>query len=203
MTTKTLFLDVDGPCADFVKHMLDTLRHEGVQHGIMTVTVRDFTKCREQGGLMPPGGETVANAIMSRPTWWRTMPVVRAAQHAVEDLRHHGWDVVAVTAPWYGCTSWENARRAWLEEHFGIRNKDVIPTHRKELVHALEGVEVFLDDHPDHVERWSAKGTGVGMLLDFPWNRDSIITERVIKQTHPRRVRNWDHAVELMKGMDL
>lgn len=203
---KTLFLDVDGPLADFVAHMIATLRTQaGVEMTTEDITVREFTKPREHGGLLDPLASAVAERVMAQDAWWEQLPPTPMARQSVLALRADGWRIIIVTAPWLSCRGWEHRRREWLKRHFDIPARDVIPTHHKDLVHANRGVEAILDDHPRHVEAWHANTGGHALLLDFPWNRTEgghiKPYSMAIKNRAPIRMPDWPAVVTYLKGL--
>jgi 5'(3')-deoxyribonucleotidase len=157
-------LDVDGVVANFIGHLLTTIRAE--------ITPEDVTVW-DVFGLLSPAKRRTAVEVLACPDFWRTQPVLPLALEAVAEIERH-YDVYWATSPWLDCSEWDHVRRAWLKTHFDAPSERVAVLSCKYLITA----DLFIDDRPSHVEDWKAwhPHTGLGLLFDAPYNRDSSLT---------------------------
>ena len=160
-------VDVDGVLSNFRKHVLDTVP------GGTQMTVDDVTAYDIFDMLGEPGKE-MQKTLLRDPEWWRTLPVNPDAVEGMAELRSRVGELFFVTSPWWSCPGWEHARRAWLSDHFGAMNREVIPTSQKHVVNG----QWFLDDRPEHVKAWIEEQVKLrpivrAYLYDAPYNRDA------------------------------
>jgi 5'(3')-deoxyribonucleotidase len=183
MSRPVFLCDVDGVLADFTGHVLQTIREPH------KITYSDITEWDIWSQVNRLAGREIADRrLLSSTAWWDAIPVCEGAQAAVDMVRRDGFDVVFVTAPWYGCADWEGARRRWLHQHFDARRCDVIPTERKTLIRG----DILLDDRLENVLPWAAANqTGVALLRDTP------LTSRVLIPGHIRRIQQLTELGEM------
>lgn len=154
---KTILIDVDGVVADFTGDLLRAVDSDLTPDDITSWDIFD---------LLGDGAER-ARDICRQDDFWRGLSVLPGAYEAVEKLQRDN-EIFWVTSPWWSCRTWEHARREWLRRHFGTKPNNVITTSAKHMVCG----DVFIDDKPQHVERWAARHPGVAWLYDQPYNRD-------------------------------
>lgn len=122
---------------------------------------------------------------MNAPGWHEALEVLPGAQEAVKALQHVA-DVYIVTAPWWSCPTWEYERKRWLYRHFGIGADRVVATAAKYVVSA----DFFVDDAAPNIRSWLDHNSGVGLLLDAPYNRGVDLP----------RVRSLPEFVDIVKS---
>jgi 5'(3')-deoxyribonucleotidase len=167
-------LDVDGVLANFIEAVLrlveDATGRKYVHGDIQTWEVFESlpavqhlqTDIYEQ--LRSPGG-------------CYNIPVYEGAVDGVASLREVV-DVVIVTSPFPRATWWMVERERWLADQFGIEERDVIHTRRKELIHG----DFLVEDKAENGETWQKEHPrGLSLLWDRAYNQKSQLP----------RVRDW------------
>jgi 5'(3')-deoxyribonucleotidase len=128
-----------------------------------------------------------ALSILEDPLFWRHLPLIPGAQEGVRALEKAGYEIIWVTAPWKSCVGWADARREWLDEHFGLEEKGhgYIPTAEKS---AVDG-NIFIDDKPENVRDWA---------MEHPHRRAFLfITPRTKNDPWPDKL-DWSRVEEIM-----
>ena len=103
----------------------------------------------------PPEEALCLRQEVSKRGFCLNLPPFPAAQEAVKHLHYIGATIVCVTSPWNG-PYWVYERQLWLQEHFQIGKQHTINTKAKHLVRG----DVFVDDKPSMVLRWSQMNPG-------------------------------------------
>lgn len=116
--------------------------------------------------------------LLKEPGFVAEMKPLPGARAAVETLRGLG-EVLCVTSPFDGAPHWMNERVEWLKHHMGFNHKDVIHTHRKDLIRG----DILVDDRYEHA--WDFPGKG--LLFDRPWNQGET----------KWRVFSWDDVLQI------
>ena len=95
-------------------------------------------------------------------------------------------NVYAVTSPQHS-PHWVFERTEWLEDFFEFDRNHVVHTDAKFLCRG----DFFLDDNPNHVQRWSERHTpgGYGMLWTTSHNQK-------LKGHDKLRVYSWDEVLK-------
>lgn len=177
-----ILLDCDGVMADFVGGYLATLQTlDGITRRPEDVT---RYKIEEALGLSSAAAAWVSGQI-AQASWCYDLIPIKGAVEGVERLRALGHDLVVVTSPWRGHMSWHAERVAWLNDYFGIDERDVIFAARKEMITG----ELLVEDKPTILDSWK---WGVPVLFDQPYNRHAAL-----------RRANWATLVEGIARMDL
>lgn len=162
-------LDADGVLLDFRGHFQKRLSERvGYQVPISESEYDSFL-------LLDAAAKMAGEEMLRDPSFWSSMPPLPGAREAVRKLRALSIDIVVITAPWESCAEWLMARKICLRRNFGIPPEDILSSSgkRKDLVGNLD---VFVEDKPDNLERWSARNPhGFGILMDQPYNRDSSL----------------------------
>lgn len=156
-----ILLDVDGVLGDFVS---GARRWADDRHD-MLFTDEQITDYNIMTSFGLPDGWPDFIKWLSDTRFCKELPVYDGAVEFVDELRKLG-EVVAVTTPFVGVDHWEADRRRWLEERFGIADKDVVFCKRKDLVRG----EILIDDKPANVEAFAALSAQTGLLFTRPWN---------------------------------
>lgn len=153
-------VDVDGVCADFIGHLQEKLRSEGL---VLPMPAEwDFFK------TMSTNMEIRSRQILKDVSFWESLPEIHLARDSIYSLKSIGWDVVFLTSPYYACVGWESARRSWIHRTFGIDGHNVIFASRKDLVFG----NIFIDDRKENVESWVKRHPdGLGFLFKQPYNK--------------------------------
>lgn len=160
MLRPLILLDVDGVIADFCTSALKVIANLG--HGeFLTDDVVHYT----MEHLIPEHAREEFLAELRRDGFCHALAPYDGAGDFVRDLWRYG-DIVVVTAPMPGASSWMRERQAWLQRHFGLTY--VLHTHDKHLVHG----DVLIEDRFDTAARWAeAHPYGTALLIDRPYNR--------------------------------
>ena len=169
----TLALDVDCVLADTRRHIVD----------VLGLTVDPTLPGPFEVEDWIPGHAERARAVMKTPHFWYTLPVMDGAQEGYQKFRDRNVDVTIVTAFYYGCPMWFDARLDWLAENFNIDAEHVIFARRKYKVEA----DRFVDDSLEKVVRWEqAHPNGRAYLFTAPHNALENRIQRVDWETIER-----------------
>lgn len=168
---RTIFLDMDGVCCDFVSAALQlhgvepTYRIENWPKGtfeicdILNLTQEEFWEPIRQAGV----------------DFWFGLVEYPYFRPLVEQLSEVA-AVVFLTSPFYDADA-AKGKVLWLQKHFGGTFDNFIIT-RKKFHCAMPGV-VLVDDHPKHCEVFRANGAGA-VLFPQPWNDAVPYTDVVV-----------------------
>lgn len=105
--------------------------------------------------------------LFNDPEFWRELPPIDDAMAGIEGIQRQGFEIHWLTSPWHTCENWEGVRRAWLFQHFKTDPSDITFTAQKFRVSG----DIFIDDRPEHVERWqSYHPNGEALLFSSRFN---------------------------------
>lgn len=167
---KTALCDVDGVLVGFTPQLLRLVGGRVKEDAIVTWDIFEYLDANER---------ECAELLLSAHKFWSDLPRLDGAVHGVERLRQSGYRVKFVTSPWYGCHSWEMARRELLKRFFSAEKKDCVITADKADVHG----DLFIDDKAGHVIAWNkayVDRTNVvdakppGIVFDAPYNQGVV-----------------------------
>ncbi len=85
-------------------------------------------------------------------------------------------DIYVCTSPMINYPNWIIQRNKWLSKHFDINPKKVIHTSAKYLVSA----NIFVDDHPNNIQRWIDRQNGIAVLWKHGYNANHENVNRAI-----------------------
>lgn len=152
-------IDVDGVVADFSDYLLTTIGSP--------LRLRDIKKWDIFAAMTTTERDT-ARHVLKDPDFWLAQPLLPGAQEGIEKIRRAGFKVVWATAPYERCEKWENARRAWVREHFNSHDHDVAVLHYKGLLRA----DFFIDDKPEYIFAWESTNGSGSYMFDAPHNQE-------------------------------
>jgi len=121
--------------------------------------------------------------------WCMGIEPYPGTEEAVATLRELCDEVLVVTAPQLGPT-WAYERTLWLSRYFGFKHHEVIHAISKYVC----GGDFFLDDNPDHVERWQK---------EYPESHAMLWTSghnKHLKGYDHLRVNSWQTIFERIKA---
>lgn len=180
---KEIVLDVDNVLTDYHHRaralILDMFGRE--------VPPSSFTHWNATLVLDDPEERKAMMRALGNPGFASSLFPDPKARAAVEEMRRMGHDVTFATSPHPDSPSWKDERERWLVRHFGAKEEDVVHIRKKHLL----GGDFFLDDIPEHVERWTARNPrGTGRT----W-------KRLYNTSHPgvELVSSWDEFLELLR----
>lgn len=103
---------------------------------------------------------------LNRPGLFRGLEPLPGAVNAWNKLKSRGHDLVVITAV-AGRGTILHDKEDWCDEHLGVKRKDIIFAHRKDLVK----VDVLLDDGPHNISayRWAWPEAYIGTIA-YPYN---------------------------------
>jgi 5'(3')-deoxyribonucleotidase len=78
-----------------------------------------------------------------------------------------------------------------LKKHFNIDPKKVIHTSAKYLVSA----NIFVDDHPNNVQKWIDRQNGIAVLWKHGYNSAHENTNRAIYTN------DWNDLIRIVKSL--
>lgn len=171
-----LLIDCDGVLSDFVSAYASVV-HEltGVPLNlgrVDTYYIKDSKALQDVAaatgspvGYLHAGVEEYIRRNTER--FVSDMPPIPGAQRTLAALRTKGTEAYIVTAPYRDIPGWYDARVQWLYRTFGITQGKIIATEAKDLVCG----DVFIDDKPSHVDRWSQQNPQKkGILFKATYN---------------------------------
>ena len=85
-------------------------------------------------------------------------------------------DIYICTSPMVHYPNWIIHRNDWLKRHFDINPKKIIHTSAKYLVSA----NIFVDDHPNNVQKWIDRQNGIAVLWKANYNANHETVNRAI-----------------------
>ncbi|QIG70699.1 putative 5'3'-deoxyribonucleotidase protein [Rhizobium phage RHph_I1_18] len=148
MTKRTIFLDLDGVCADFDAYYLHLFGAPAASHSdpVLWKNINDYG------------------------TFFRDLPVMTGALAFYTNLRELDYEPIVLTAcPKTNYADAARQKRAWAREHIdeGIFVLPVLGGKNKALFMHRPG-DVLVDDFQKNIDAWIAEG-GVGIThIDFP-----------------------------------
>lgn len=169
--TYTVFLDMDGPLADFATRCADVLGRP--EHGTFgrlpphdhdsTYATYGFADQKEFWSAIHAGG--------AYEFWRRIRPMPWASLLYSNLLRHPLVDEVVVLSSPARPSACAMAKVEWLQDHLGglapFRDWILCPSQHK---HYLAGPNrILIDDYPRNVWEFGRSG-GRSILFPLPWN---------------------------------
>lgn len=100
-------------------------------------------------------------------------------------------DIYICTSPMVHYPNWIIHRNDWLKRHFDINPKKVIHTSAKYLVSA----NIFVDDHPNNVQKWIDRQNGIAVLWKANYNSNHENVNRAIYTN------SWDLLEAITLGL--
>lgn len=163
---KTVFLDLDGVCVDFISGALRSTDQDVTatfeRWPLGEYDVAKVIKTTDEKMWKKIEGDDVAKAYefwsgLEEYEWFRTLH---------DTAREVAQDVFFLTAPSKspGCCA---GKARWLKERFGHQFDGFILTCHKELLARPDAL--LVDDNVKHVEEFRKAG-GQSLLFPQPWN---------------------------------
>lgn len=178
-------MDVDGILTDF--HA--TVAHISTKAGF-PITSKEMSEWEIGSALRNVGApkeivETCLKAISSEGFNTNLEPD-KEAQIWLPEVKKIA-NVLFITSPNFECPTWIPERVKWMYKHFGIEKNEILLSIDKSWVPG----DIFIDDCPKNVTRWSSKNhLGVALLWDKPYNQALDI----------RRVVGWEKLITIVKN---
>ncbi len=102
-------------------------------------------------------------------------------------------DIYICTSPMVHYPNWIIHRNDWLKKHFDINPKKVIHTSAKYLVSA----NIFVDDHPNNVQKWIDRQNGIAVLWKANYNANHENVNRAVYTN------DWNDLIRIAKNWNL
>lgn len=144
-----ILLDIDGVAANFIEGCIPVAQDilgRKVHHDDI-----DQFMIERALGMSEEQTAELYKHVMSEG-WCRALPAYEGAKEAVAEMRQYA-DVIPVTAHLFSSKHWVYERDAWILEHLGIPQTDIVHTHRK---FQIDG-DVLIDDKVSHLATWCAR----------------------------------------------
>lgn len=177
---KRALVDVDGVLADFMTPALEVVR---IVSGV-AYDINEFNSMHIFDHVPKQYEDACYERYGEKGFCSKFQPYPEALDGLLELGEYY--DVYALTSPMRSPT-WVYERSEWLIKYCHIPKRRQIFTSAK---YAVTG-ELFIDDHPENLEKWSAENpNGMPVLWDQPYNRQSLaITRPWI------RAKEWEHVI--------
>lgn len=133
--------------------------------------------------ILPADERAAMYEAIRKPGFCAQLNPKPGAQAAIEKLRKV-LDVYAVTSHFPGSPTWVHERDEWLLKYFDFPGEQIVHTRAKYLIKG----DVFLDDNPEHIRKWSVEHPkGLALLWHIPNTRNMPLEDL--------RVRTWDEVL--------
>lgn len=163
-----VLLDIDGVAANFIKGCIpaaEAIIGRPVYHDDI-----DQFMIEKALGMSEDQTAELYKHVMTEG-WCRSLPAYEGAKEAVAFMQQHA-DVIPVTAHFFSSKHWVYERDAWIIEHLGIAQTDIIHTHRK---FQIDG-DVLIDDKISHLRSWiGRRPTKRGVLFQRRYNAHEVL----------------------------
>jgi 5'(3')-deoxyribonucleotidase len=185
-----ILLDIDGVAANFIQGCIpiaEALVGRRVFHD-------DIDQFMIEHALGLGETQTVAlyKAVMTEG-WCRSLPAYEGAKEAVTFMREHA-TVIPVTAHFFDSKHWVYERDAWIIEHLGIPQTDIVHTHRK---FQIDG-DILIDDKISHLRSWIGRRPSKrGVLFQRRYNQAEVL-ERTSNIT---MINGWGNLVAYLSDV--
>ena len=185
-----VLLDIDGVAANFIAGCIpaaEAIIGRPVLHD-------DIDQFMIEKALGMDEEQTAAlyECVMSEG-WCRALPVYEGAKEAVAFMQQHA-DVIPVTAHFFSSKHWVYERDAWLIEHLGIAQTDIVHTHRK---FQIDG-DVLIDDKISHIRSWiGRRPTKRAVLFQRRYNQ----SETIERTSNITMINGWTALVDYLSDV--
>lgn len=159
-------LDLDGVVTNFHQKLIDIYNERFQQQ----LTVHDI-----DGDLESLGPELARELIkiFNEDGYIEGLEPLPNSVQIVSQFPDLGYKVTICTAPARDLTGLINPISAqekfsWVAKWLPFWANDVIVTKHKELV----STDLLIDDWPPNIVNWCEKQSGIGILIDQPWNKN-------------------------------
>lgn len=189
--TLEVLLDCDQVLADFVQAVLN-VAEEITGKRVFRSEIVEWEVFSLLGRMFPnhEGLEEKLRKASHTPGFCASLPECPGAREGFEKVSRRNIKVYIVTSPLSENPTWHGEREAWLRDHFGISDHNVVHTHAKYTVHG----DLFVDDKPAHVTKWGERGRHTASFLwDTPHNQESKLP----------RLYGWDDLDALLEARGL
>lgn len=177
-------IDVDGVLANQVAAVLPRIE---AKYGLR-LSYGQLDQWRYPLGDSDIGIEIME--AMEDSDWIRSMPVHPGCAEALDGLKTLGEVVIVTARP----AESAEATLEWLESNR-------LPFHR--IVHCLgtekvqQNLDILVDDYTGNIEGFLACGSGMGVLLDQPWNQEG--RDALARLGAPDRFRVVRHLSQVVR----
>lgn len=179
-----ILLDIDGVAANFIEGCIpaaESILGRKVFHDDI-----DQFMIERALGMTEEQTTELYKHVMSEG-WCRALPAYEGAKEAVAEMQQYA-DVIPVTAHFFSSKHWVYERDAWIIEHLGIAQTDVIHTHRK---FQIDG-DVLIDDKISHLRSWIARRpVKRGVLFQRKYNAGEVLE----RTSNIRMIDGWPALV--------
>lgn len=168
-----ILFDVDGVLADFVGRTIELVNRRfrtNYKWNDIDCDIRKYMKEWDDG----------CEQYICSPGFAANLDVHEGAKELIENLRRKNYKVMFVTSPYKDSPTWGYDRQAWLTKHFSADRDDVVICHNKRYVQG----SILIDDLPRNCEEWSSMQDKTSILLDRPWNKNDVLTNRNIERVN-------------------
>lgn len=145
MKNKTIYVDIDGVCADIARAYKEAF-------------FRDINS---------DDPFTVQQYCQQIPYFFRTLPVIEKGRLLIELLKDDGYKATFLTTPMANMESCKRDKLEWIKENFG-ESYDVIFSDKKQN-YVEDESSILIDDMSHNLSAWGDAG---GTAIDF--NKNSI-----------------------------
>ena len=153
-----IILDCDGVVLDWLQFLLATLGNPLKPEEVTTVDVLSVLDEQKRWEALH---------LLDQVDWWASIPPMDRALEGLEVLLTAGHSILWATSPWITCLGWETMRRHQITTWFRSPHDSILMGAPKERIDG----DVFLDDKPEHVSKWSIRHSGkIARLYRQPYN---------------------------------
>ena len=183
----TILFDVDGVVADF---LTPTLKF--VNNMLKTNYVADDIKQWNMFDSLKADGINVEEECFNYYAQDGFALKLHPYKKSLEPVRYINKiaNLYFVTVPVKNSRTWCHDRVAWLKEHFGVDDEQVLFTHNKSLVRG----DLFIDDRIKYVQTWGKVNEHKPAILwKQPYNK---------REKHDLIINDWEFVVKKIEKMN-
>lgn len=175
-----ILLDIDGVAANFIEGCIPVAENiigRRIHHDDI-----DQFMIEKALGMDEEQTAELYKHVMTEG-WCRALPAYEGAKEAVAEMRQYA-DVIPVTAHFFSSKHWVYERDAWIVDHLGIAQTDIIHTHRK---FQIDG-DVLIDDKISHLRSWIGRRPEKrGVLFQRKYNAG----EELERTSNIKKIDGW------------
>jgi 5'(3')-deoxyribonucleotidase len=185
-----ILLDIDGVAANFIEGCIPVAENILGRH-VFHDDIDQFM-IEQALGMDEVQTKELYKHVMTEG-WCRALPAYEGAKEAVAEMQQYA-EVIPVTAHFFDSKHWVYERDAWIIEHLGIKQTDIIHTHRK---YQIDG-DVLIDDKISHLRSWiGRRPTKRGILFQRKYNANEVL-ERTSNLT---KIEGWPALVAYLSDV--
>ena len=179
---KTIIVDVDGVCGDFVSHLNKKMEEIGYK-----VNKDKLDKWSLTDRFYSIGGRDIEKdylKILDNIDFWASIPLFKNVQEILKKIDKN-YNLLIVTSPFPQVVdAFKEGRLQWLKKYFPFIKRDqIIFESKKWKIKA----DIIIEDKPETIEKF--KGS-LKIVMDAPYNQSIEVKYK--------RVNSWKEIEDIL-----